>query len=185
VRFQTPAAEPLRRFITQTSSPPLHVITVHLCGQVLAVGGPVPIGHRGFEIDLSVISRLSVYQLLHNSRMYPYMDWCVWRGSHGAGVETVIVNSDGAGYIPVGVFVPRAARMLFAHPGLSAEFRARWFSWAHPAETMLAYAELATKANPNVELWALRCPPTMAGRRCGPGRGASFRGLRSCVVADL
>jgi hypothetical protein len=70
-------------------------------------------------------------------------------------METVIVNSDGAGYIPVGVFVPRSARMLFADPGLSAEFRARWFSWANPAETMLAYAELATRANPNVELWAL------------------------------
>ena len=31
---------------------------VHLRGQMLAVGGPVPIGHRGFEIDLEVISRL-------------------------------------------------------------------------------------------------------------------------------
>ena len=26
---------------------------------MLAVGGPVPIGHRGFEIDLEVLSRLS------------------------------------------------------------------------------------------------------------------------------
>jgi len=32
---------------------------VHLRGQMLAVGGPVPIGHRGSEIDLEVISRLS------------------------------------------------------------------------------------------------------------------------------
>jgi hypothetical protein len=96
-----------------------------------------------------------VYQLLHDSRMYPYMDWCVGVFRTASGVETVIVNSDGAGYIPVGVFVPRSARMLFADPGLGAEFRARWFSWANPAETMLAYAELATKANPNVELWAL------------------------------
>ena len=28
---------------------------VHLRGQMLAVGGPVPIGHRGSEIDLEVV----------------------------------------------------------------------------------------------------------------------------------
>jgi hypothetical protein len=32
---------------------------VQLRRQMLAVGGPVPIGHRGFEIDLEMISRLS------------------------------------------------------------------------------------------------------------------------------
>lgn len=103
---------------------------------------------------LAAASQL-VYQLLHDSRMYPYMDWCVGVFRTQSGVETLIVNSDGAGYIPVGVFVPRSARMLFADPGLGAEFCARWFSWANPAETMLAYAELAAKNNPNVELWAL------------------------------
>ncbi len=35
--------------------------------------------------------------------------------------------------------------MLFADSSLSPAFRAQWFSWANPAETMLAYAELATK----------------------------------------
>jgi hypothetical protein len=113
-----------------------------------------------------------VYQLLHDSRMYPYMDWCVGVFRTASGVETVIVNSDGAGYIPVGVFVPRSARMLFADPGLNAEFRARWFSWANPAETMLAYAELATKANPNVELWALAVSTDHGGSSV-PARGAA------------
>ena len=111
-----------------------------------------------------------VYQLLHDSRMYPYMDWCVGVFRTASGVETVIVNSDGAGYIPVGVFVPRSARMLFADSGLSAEFRARWFSWANPAETMLAYAELATKANPNVEVWALAVSTDHGGSSV-PARG--------------
>jgi hypothetical protein len=32
---------------------------VQLRGQMLAVGGPVPIGQRGLEIDLEMISRLS------------------------------------------------------------------------------------------------------------------------------
>ncbi len=113
-----------------------------------------------------------VYQLLHDSRMYPYMDWCVGVFRTASGVEMVIVNSDGAGCLPVGVFVPRSARMLFADPGLSAQFRARWFGWANPAETMLAYAELATKANPNVELWALAVSTDHGGSSV-PARGVA------------
>jgi hypothetical protein len=96
-----------------------------------------------------------VYQLLHDSRMYPFMDWCVGVFRTSSGIETLIVNSEGSGYIPAGVFVPRSARMLFADPGLSAEFRARWFSWANPAETVLAYAALAAEHREDVELWAL------------------------------
>ncbi len=96
-----------------------------------------------------------VYQLLHDSRMYPYMDWCVGVFRTSSGIETLIVNSEGAGYIPAGVFVPRSARMLFSDGGLSQEFRARWFSWANPAETMLAYAALTAEHHKDVELWAL------------------------------
>ena len=95
-----------------------------------------------------------LYQLLHDSRMYPYMDWCVGVFRTSSGIETVIVNSEGAGFIPTGVFVPRSARMLFADGGLSPEFRARWFGWANPTETMLAYAQLLAEQQ-NVELWAL------------------------------
>ena len=112
-----------------------------------------------------------VYQLLHDSRMYPYMDWCVGVFRTASGVETVIVNSDGAGYIPVGVFVPRSARMLFADKDLSAQFRARWFCWANPAEAMLAYGELVTRNNPNVELWALAVSTDHGGSSV-PARGA-------------
>ena len=50
-----------------------------------------------------------VYQLLHDSRMYPYMDWCVGVFRTASGVETVIVNNHGAGYIP-GVCSCRARR---------------------------------------------------------------------------
>lgn len=96
-----------------------------------------------------------VYQLLHDSRMYPLMDWCVGVFRTSSGIETVIVNSEGSGYIPTDVFVPRSARMLFADGGLPQEFRARWFSWANPAETMLAYAELAADRREDIDLWAL------------------------------
>ena len=38
---------------------------------MLAVGGPVPIGQRGFEIDLEVISHLSdITQLFAQYRRY-------------------------------------------------------------------------------------------------------------------
>jgi hypothetical protein len=96
-----------------------------------------------------------LHQLLHDSRMYPYMDWCVGVFTTPTGPQTVIVNSEGAGYLPPGVYIPRTARMLFADPGLSAQFRARWFGWANPAETMLGYAALASAARPDIELHAL------------------------------
>jgi hypothetical protein len=106
-----------------------------------------------------------VYQLVHSCQKKKYflMDWCVGMFRTPSGVETVVVNSEGAGYIPTGVFVPRTARMLFADASLSPAFRARWFSWANPAETMLAYAELATKSNPSVELWALAVSTSYGG----------------------
>ncbi|UMB70099.1 hypothetical protein [Mycobacterium paraterrae] len=68
------------------------------------------------------------------------------------GIRAVIVNNEGAGCIPRGVFVPRDARMLFADPGLPPEFRARWFSWANPADTMLAFARWA---GDGADLWSL------------------------------
>jgi len=104
-----------------------------------------------------------LYQLLHDSRAYPYMDWCVGVFRTSSGVETLIVNSEGAGYLPAGVFVPRSARMLFADGGLPPEFRARWFSWANPAETMLAYAKLASEHRSDVELWELAVSTDLGG----------------------
>ena len=91
-------------------------------------------------------------RLLYDSRKYPLADWCVGVFRRASGVETVIVNSEGAGFIPLDVFVPKSAHMLFADPGLPDEFRGRWFSWANPAETMIAFAQWAGE---HVELYAL------------------------------
>ncbi|WAJ48014.1 hypothetical protein OK015_28620 (plasmid) [Mycobacterium sp. Aquia_216] len=122
-----------------------------------------------------------VYQLLHASQKskYLFMDWCVGVFRTQSGVETVVVNSDGAGYIPAGVFVPRSARMLFADSTLSPAFRSQWFSWANPAETMLAYAELATKNSPDVELWALAVSTSYGGSSV-PARAASVPHFEDC-----
>ena len=56
------------------------------------------------------------YELLHASRMYPGLHWCVGIFKVATGTETVIVSNDGASYIPPGVYVPRSARVLFADP---------------------------------------------------------------------
>lgn len=124
-----------------------------------------------------------VYQLVHacQQKRHFVMDWCVGIFRTRSGVETVVVNSDGAGYIPTGVFVPRSARMLFADPTLDPTFRGRWFSWANPAETMLAYAELATKNNPSVELWALAVS-TSYGGSSSPARAAGIPHCEDCPV---
>jgi hypothetical protein len=132
---------------------------------------------------LESASRL-VYQLLHASQKkgnYLFMDWCVGVFRTQSGVETVVVNSDGLGYIPAGVYIPRSARMLFADPNLSPEFKAKWFSWANPAETMLAYADLVKTSNPAAELWALAVSTSYGGTSV-PARAAGVPYFEDCPV---
>jgi hypothetical protein len=122
-----------------------------------------------------------VYQLLHDSRLYPFLDWCVGVFKTPSGVETVVVSSEGAGYIPVGVFVPRSARMLFSDSGLSNAFRARWFGWANPAQPMLAYAELLADHNPNIKLYALAVSNSQGGSSL-PARDAGVAHIEDCSL---
>jgi hypothetical protein len=122
-----------------------------------------------------------VYQLLHDSRLYPFVDWCAGVFQTPLGEETVVVSSEGAGYIPVGVFAPRNVRMLFSDPGLSADFRARWFGWANPAQTMLAYAELLADHNPNIKLYALAVSNSQGGSSL-PARDAGVKHFEDCSL---
>jgi len=94
-------------------------------------------------------------QLLHDSRLFPFMDWAVGVFKTRSGVETIINNGDGLGYIPAEMFIPRSARMLFADRTLSQEFRSQWFAWANPAEPIIAYAKACAETDPSAELWAL------------------------------
>ena len=107
------------------------------------------------------------------------MDWCVGMFQTDTGVEAVIVNSDGAGCIPAGVFVPRSSRALFSVSGLSPAFVARWFSWANPAETMLAFAEEISAKNPNTELLALAVSTDNGGSSV-PARNAGLSRYEDC-----
>lgn len=123
-----------------------------------------------------------VYELAHASRLYGTVDWCVGVFKTPAGAETVVVGNEGAGFIPRGVFVPRSARMLFCDSGLGIDFRRRWFAWANPAQTMLAYANLLTDHNPNIELYAL-ATSTDHGGSALPAQAAGVPHYEDCSLA--
>jgi len=105
----------------------------------------------------------TLQQLLHDSKLYPFMDWAVGVFKTRSGVETIINNGDGLGYIPADMFVPRSARMLFADDALPQDFRSKWFAWANPAEPIIAYAKVCAEVDPAVELWALAVSTGIGG----------------------
>lgn len=120
------------------------------------------------------------YELLHASRTYPGLHWCVGIFKVATGVETVIVSNDGASYIPPGVYVPRSARMLFADPELSRGFQAKYFGWVNPAATMVAYAAERAVLDPNIELYAVAATTDPGGSSVLPARRASVPHYQDC-----
>lgn len=70
-----------------------------------------------------------------SSVVYPGLEWAivVSRGASGLP-EMWVTTNEGAGYIPVGVHIPRSMP-LAAH--FDPDFDARWFGWFNPAETVL------------------------------------------------
>jgi hypothetical protein len=122
-----------------------------------------------------------VYQLVHASRIYAAIDWCAGVFKTPSGAETVVVSNEGAGFIPPGVFAPRSVRMLFSDPNLGNGFRARWFAWVNPAQTMLAYAASCSEHDPNIELWALAVS-TDHGGSAAPARDAGVRHYEDCSL---
>jgi hypothetical protein len=125
-------------------------------------------------------SRL-VYELMHASRLYAAIDWCVGVFKTPSGPQTVVVSSEGAGYIPPGVFLPRSARLVFPDPGLSDAFRTRWFAWVNPTQTMLAYAASCTELDPNLELYAVAVS-TDHGGSVVPARDAGVPHYEDCSL---
>jgi hypothetical protein len=97
-----------------------------------------------------------------------------------AGIETVIVSNDGAGYIPPGVYVPRSARMLFADPDLAASFQSKWFGWVNPASVMVAYAAERSVLDPNIVLHAVAATTDPGGSSVLPARRAGVPHYQDC-----
>ena len=147
------------------------------------VGGAAAGAYAGMKSNnpdplLNAASQL-VYQLMHASRVYGCVDWCVGIFKTGYGIDTVVVSNEGAGYIPPGVFLPRSARTLFSDTGLTAAFLARWFGWVNPAQTMLAYAALIGDHDPNLQLYALAVSTDHGGSAL-PARDAGVACYEDC-----
>ncbi len=120
------------------------------------------------------------YELLHASRMYPGLHWCVGIFKTATDTETVIVSNDGASYIPPRVYVPRSARVLFADPELDASFQAKWFGWVNPTATMVAYAAERSVLDPNIELYAVAATTDPGGSSVLPARRAGVPHYQDC-----
>jgi hypothetical protein len=107
---------------------------------------------------------------------YP-LDWAVGVFRSPAGSETIVMSNDGAGYVPAGVFLPRSVRLLVADPLVNKAFRDRWFGWADPARTLVAYAGLRAgtewklvAAAATGPVTALREAKVDHGESCDPDR---------------
>jgi hypothetical protein len=120
------------------------------------------------------------YELLHASRIYPGLHWCVGIFKTATGTETVITSNDGASYIPPGVYVLRSARVLFADPELDTTFQTKWFGWVNPAATMVAYATEHAALDPNIELYAVAATTDPGGSSVLPARRAGVPHYQDC-----
>lgn len=68
-----------------------------------------------------------------SSVVYPVLQWAVAVGRGSSGLpELWVATNEGNGFIPAGVFVPRAMALAAL---FDADFDLRWFGWTHPAET--------------------------------------------------
>ncbi len=85
------------------------------------------------------------------------MAWAAGVFRSPIGSETVVVGSEGFGYVPESVFLPRSVRVLAADPLVDNDFRLQWFGWADPAEVLLEYARLR-----RAEGWSLVAAATTA-----------------------
>lgn len=135
-------------------------------------GAPDPLLDRASEL---------VYELMHASRVYGCIDWCVGMFKTPSGPQAWVVSSEGSGFIPPGVFLPSSARLVFSDPGLDKDFHARWFGWVNPAQTMTAYGQMCMASNPNVELWALAVS-TDYGGNAAVARDAGVRHIENCAL---
>lgn len=104
-----------------------------------------------------------VFELLHGSKYYPGLDWCVAVFRTGGVVEMVVTSNEGACYVPVGVFLPRSVRPLFSDPLVTREFRDQWFGHTDPVATMVAYADLRRGEDGGQPIYALAASSRMGG----------------------
>lgn len=101
-------------------------------------------GGRNESQDLRT-ARTVAAQLRRNSDVvYPLIEWSVgvFRSDSSATTETVVMSSEGFGYVPWGLFLPRGVRLLSTDPLVKTGFEKRWKGWPDPARVLVEYATL-------------------------------------------
>ena len=96
---------------------------------------PARIGRDTSMTDLES-ARAAVADLAAaSSAVYPGLQWAVVVSRGPSGMpELWVTTNEGAGYIPHGVFLPRAMPLA---SGFDPDLDSRWFGWSNPAETVL------------------------------------------------
>jgi hypothetical protein len=99
------------------------------------VSGPQRVGRDVSMTDLEAARTVVADLAAASSVVYPGLEWAVAVSRGASGLpEMWVTTNEGAGYIPVGVHIPRSMP-LAAH--FDPDFDARWFGWFNPAETVL------------------------------------------------
>jgi hypothetical protein len=144
---------------------------------LVAAGRAAQVAARRESPDVKAASLLA-WELAKACALVGYpLEWAVGVFRSPAGSETIVMSNDGAGYVPAGVFLPRSVQLLVADPLVDKTFRDRWFGWADPARTLVAYAGLragsewrlvgAASTGP---VTALREAKVDHGQSCDPDR---------------
>lgn len=97
---------------------------------------------RGLSPDAKAAALLA-WRLWHDCREVGWpVNWVVGVFRSSEGAETVVHSTEGSGYVPANVHVPRGVRLLVADDLVDTDFRKKWFGWADPVEVLAEYASM-------------------------------------------
>lgn len=95
---------------------------------------------RGLSPD-SKAAALLAWRLWHDCREVGLpVNWAVGVFRSSEGTETVVHSTEGSGYVPANVHIPRGVRLLVADDLVDSDFRKKWFGWADPVDVLAEYA---------------------------------------------
>jgi hypothetical protein len=126
---------------------------------------------RGLSADGKAAALLA-WRLWHDCRRVGFpVDWAVGVFRSSEGSETVVHSSEGSGYVPANVHVPRGVRLLMADELVDSAFRRKWFGRPDPVETLVEYAGVRREAG-----WGLVAAAATEIPVAGTGVAESLRG---------
>lgn len=97
---------------------------------------------RGLSPDAKAAALLA-WRLWHDCLEVGWpVNWVVGVFRSSEGAETVVHSTEGSGYVPANVHVPRGVRLLVADDLVDSDFRKKWFGWADPVDVLAEYASL-------------------------------------------